>query len=216
VKLQPFLQERGIRRVGDNEVRNVDPRVNAATNPDLHQAIAAGTFREDLYYRLSVFHLTLPPLRERRDAIPSLLRTFVKRYAAREKKDILGIAKSAEALLLNYDYPGNIRQLENIVEHAVTLCEGDHILLADLPEYLTGDEAGPAMLALPATRNTKTEEPDMITPETLLTLAQLERDYIRKALEVCQRNHTEAAKRLGISRSTLWRKLKEHGMEAAT
>jgi two-component system nitrogen regulation response regulator GlnG/two-component system response regulator HydG len=72
------------------------------------------------------------------------------------------------------------------------------------------------MLALPATRNTKTEEPDMITPETLLTLAQLERDYIRKALEVCQRNHTEAAKRLGISRSTLWRKLKEHGMEAAT
>ena len=216
VKLLRFLQEREIRRVGDTEVRYVDTRVIAATNRDLHQAIAAGTFREDLYYRLSVFHLTLPPLRERRDAIPSLLRTFVKRYAAREKKDIHGIAKNAEAVLMNYDYPGNIRQLENIVEHAVTLCEGDHILLSDLPEYLTGGEEGPALLALPATRNIKTEEPEMITPETLLTLAQLERDYISKALEVCQRNHTEAAKRLGISRSTLWRKLKEHGMEAAT
>jgi DNA-binding NtrC family response regulator len=219
VKLLRFLQEREIRRVGDTELRYVDTRVIAATNRDLHQAIAAGTFREDLYYRLSVFHLTLPPLRERRDAIPSLLRTFVKRYAAREKKDIHRIEKSAEAALLNYDYPGNIRQLENIVEHAVTLCEGDHIRLADLPEYLNGGEDGPALrapLALPAAaKNTRTED-DMITPDTLLTLAQLERDYIRKALEVCQRNHTEAAKRLGISRSTLWRKLKEHGMEPAT
>jgi DNA-binding NtrC family response regulator len=218
VKLLRFLQEREIRRVGDTEVRYVDTRVIAATNRDLHQAIAAGTFREDLYYRLSVFHLTLPPLRERRDAIPSLLRTFVKRYAAREKKDILGIAKSAEALLLNYDYPGNIRQLENIVEHAVTLCEGDHILLTDLPEYLTGGEAGPtihSVLALPAALPNKEDSTMMPTPETLLTLAQLERDYIRKALEICQRNHTEAARRLGISRSTLWRKLKEHGMEGA-
>ncbi len=220
VKLLRFLQEREIRRVGDTEVRYVDTRVIAATNRDLHQAIAAGTFREDLYYRLSVFHLTLPPLRERRDAIPSLLRTFVKKYAAREKKDIQRVAPAAQAALMNYDYPGNIRQLENIVEHAVTLCEGDQIQLSDLPEYLTGGEAGPALhapLALPpGQRNTKTEEPEMITPDTLLTLAQLERDYIRKALEVCQRNHTEAAKRLGISRSTLWRKLKEHGMEAAT
>lgn len=219
VKLLRFLQEREIRRVGDTEVRYVDTRVIAATNRDLHQAIAAGTFREDLYYRLSVFHLTLPPLRERRDSIPSLLRTFVKKYAAREKKEIHGIAKNAEAVLMNYDYPGNIRQLENIVEHAVTMCEGDHILLSDLPEYLSGGEGGPASpatLALPAgTRNTKTEESEMLTPDSLLTLAQLERDYIRKALEVCQRNHTEAARRLGISRSTLWRKLKEHGMESA-
>src|SRR5690606_29013411 len=139
-----FLQEREIRRVGDTENRFVDTRVIAATNRDLHQAIAAGTFREDLYYRLSVFHLTLPPLRDRRDSVPGLIRTFVKKYAAREKKEILGIARNAEAILMHYDYPGNIRQLENIIEHAVTLCEGDHILLEDLPEYLTGGEQGPA------------------------------------------------------------------------
>lgn len=213
VKLLRFLQEKEIRRVGDTEHRHVDTRVIAATNRDLHQAIAAGAFREDLYYRLSVFHLTLPPLRERRSSIPSLIRTFVKKYAAREKKEILGMAKSAEAILMNYDYPGNIRQLENIIEHAVTLCEGDHLLLEDLPEYLTGGETGPVLYALPA--HSKPEDTSMQTPDTLLTLAQLERDYIRRALDICQRNHTEAARRLGISRSTLWRKLKEHGMEAA-
>jgi DNA-binding NtrC family response regulator len=219
VKLLRFLQEREIRRVGDTENRYVDTRVIAATNRDLHQAIAAGTFREDLYYRLSVFHLTLPPLRDRRNSIPSLVRSFVKKYAAREKKDILGMAKNAEAVLMNYDYPGNIRQLENIIEHAVTLCEGDHILMEDLPEYLTGGTEGPAShahFALPAqSSQTRSEEPTMQTPETLLTLAQLERDYILRALDICQRNHTEAARRLGISRSTLWRKLKEHGMDIA-
>jgi two-component system nitrogen regulation response regulator GlnG len=234
VKLLRFLQEREIRRVGDTENRYVDTRVIAATNRDLHQAIAAGTFREDLYYRLSVFHITLPPLRERRNSIPSLIRSFVKKYATREKKDILGIAKAAEAVLMAYEYPGNIRQLENIIEHAVTLCEGDHILLGDLPEYLTGGEDGPALHApqlayAPAherpahhdsthhigSHNFSRTEDTMTTPDTLLTLAQLERDYILRALDVCQRNHTEAARRLGISRSTLWRKLKEHGMEAA-
>lgn len=210
VKLLRFLQEKEIRRVGENENRYVDVRVIAATNRDLHQDILHGRFREDLYYRLSVFHLTLPPLRERRNSIPGLIRTFVKKYAGQQKKDILGMAKNAEVILMNYDYPGNIRQLENIIEHAVTLCEGDHILIEDLPEYLTGPGGAPPTLALP-----KTEENTMEAPDSLLTLSQLESNYIRKALEICQRNHTEAARRLGISRSTLWRKLKEYGMEAA-
>lgn len=207
VKLLRFLQEKEIRRVGDTENRYVDVRVIAATNRDLHQDIKQGRFREDLYYRLSVFHLTLPPLRERRNSIPGLIRTFVKKYAGQQKKDILGIAKNAEAILMNYNYPGNIRQLENIIEHAVTLCESDHILLEDLPEYLLGPDGAPPMLALP-----KNEEPIMENPESLIPLSELERNYIRKALEICQRNHTEAARRLGISRSTLWRKLKELGM----
>lgn len=217
VKLLRFLQEREIRRVGETENRYVDTRVIAATNRDLHQAIAEGTFREDLYYRLSVFHLTLPPLRERKSSIPGLIRTFVKKYAAREKKDILGIARDAEAVLMEYDYPGNIRQLENIIEHAVTLCEGEHILRSDLPEYLTGGAPGPAAhVPLLASSPAPTEAPeDTMTADSIITLAQLERDYIRRALEACQRNHTEAARRLGISRSTLWRKLKEHGMDAA-
>lgn len=211
VKILRFLQEKEIRRVGDNENKYVDVRVIAATNKDLHKAIQNGTFREDLYYRLSIFHLTLPPLRDRRSSIPGLIRTFVKKYGSQNKKEIHGIAKTAEAVLLNYDYPGNIRQLENIIEHAVALCEGENIVLDDLPEYLVKPGGtGPQLLyALP-----KGEEPSMVhaDPETLMTLAELEKNYIVKALEVCNRNHTEAARRLGISRSTLWRKLKEHGM----
>lgn len=210
VKLLRFLQEKEIRRVGDTENRYVDVRVIAATNRDLHQDITQGRFREDLYYRLSVFHLTLPPLRERRNSVPGLIRTFVKKYAGQQKKEIFGIAKNAEAVLMSYNYPGNIRQLENIIEHAVTLCESDHILLEDLPEYLLGPDGAPPMLALP-----KTEEPIMENPESLIPLSELERNYIRKALDICQRNHTEAARRLGISRSTLWRKLKELGMAEA-
>ncbi len=206
VKLLRFLQEKEIRRVGDNENKYVDVRVMAASNRDLHRAIANGTFREDLYYRLSIFHLTLPPLRDRRSSIPSLIRTFVKKYAAEGKKEIHGMAKAAEAVLMNYDYPGNIRQLENIIEHAVALCETENIVMDDLPEYLV--KAQPAVFALPKGSNTVVTE----DPGALVTLAELEKEYIRKALDICHRNHTEAARRLGISRSTLWRKLKEHGL----
>jgi DNA-binding NtrC family response regulator len=208
VKLLRFLQEKEIRRVGDNENKYVDVRVIAASNKDLHRAIANGSFREDLYYRLSIFHMTLPPLRDRRSSIPSLIRTFVKKYATLNKKEINGMAKSAEATLMNYDYPGNIRQLENIIEHAVALCETENINLDDLPEYLVKAQGGPALFALPKAEGTVIDS----NPNSLLTLAELEKNYIRKALEICQKNHTEAAKRLGISRSTLWRKLKEHGI----
>ncbi len=208
VKILRFLQEKEIRRVGDNENKYVDVRVIAASNKDLHRAIANGSFREDLYYRLSIFHLTLPPLRDRRSSIPNLIRTFVKKYTALNKKEIHGMAKSAEAILMNYDYPGNIRQLENIIEHSVALCEGENITLDDLPEYLVSAQGGPALFALP-----KAEELVIDNhAHSLLTLAELEKNYIHKALEVCRNNHTEAAKRLGISRSTLWRKLKEHGL----
>ncbi|MEO7423943.1 MAG: sigma-54 dependent transcriptional regulator [Fibrobacteria bacterium] len=211
VKLLRFLQEKEIRRVGDNENKYVDVRVIAASNKDLHKAIANGSFREDLYYRLSIFHLTLPPLRDRRSSIPGLIRTFVKKYSAQNKKQINGMAKNAEAILMNYDYPGNIRQLENIIEHAVALCEGENIVLEDLPEYLTKAQGGPVMYALPKGEDSIAAG----SPGSLLTLAELEKNYIRKALEICNRNHTEAARRLGISRSTLWRKLKEHGIEEA-
>lgn len=222
VKLLRFLQEREIRRVGDTESRYVDVRVIAATNRDLHKAIQQGTFREDLYYRLSIFHLTLPPLRDRRNSITGLIRNFVKKYAALNKKNITGMAKDAEAILLNYDYPGNIRQLENIIEHAVTLCEGEKLVLEDLPEYLVSPDVARPMLALPRGETPVEAEaagsglpavPDK--PEAIVSLAELEKNYIIQALEVCKHNHTEAARRLGISRSTLWRKLKEHQLEAS-
>jgi DNA-binding NtrC family response regulator len=220
VKLLRFLQEREIRRVGDTESRYVDVRVIAATNRDLHKAILQGRFREDLYYRLSIFHLTLPPLRDRRNSIPGLIRTFVKKYAALNKKNISGMARDVEAILLQYDYPGNIRQLENIIEHAVTLCEGDNLVLEDLPEYLVMPGKETPLLALPpgnGLSNTDSLTPALSTlpdkPEAIVTLADLEKNYILQALEVCRHNHTEAARRLGISRSTLWRKLKEHQLE---
>jgi DNA-binding NtrC family response regulator len=209
VKLLRFLQEKEIRRVGDNENRYVDVRVIAATNKDLIKAVQTGAFREDLYYRLSIFHMTLPPLRERRSSIPGLIRTFVKKYAGENKKEIHGMAKAAEAILMNYDYPGNIRQLENIIEHAVALCEGENIVLDDLPEYLLKAQGGPTLFALPKSDEIVIDN----NPNSLVTLAELEKNYIRKALDICHKNHTETAKRLGISRSTLWRKLKEHGLE---
>jgi DNA-binding NtrC family response regulator len=222
VKLLRFLQEREIRRVGDTEARYVDVRVIAATNRDLHKAIQQGTFREDLYYRLSIFHLTLPPLRERRNSIPGLIHTFVKKYAAQNKKTITGISKEAEMLLLQYDYPGNIRQLENIIEHAVTLCEGEHLVLEDLPEYFQLPAGPRPMLMLaynkaesPASEPATGLPPAPGKPEDIVSLADLEKGYIAQALEVCKHNHTEAARRLGISRSTLWRKLKEHHLEDA-
>ncbi len=223
VKLLRFLQEREIRRVGDTESRYVDVRVIAATNRDLHKAIQQGTFREDLYYRLSIFHLTLPPLRERRNSIPGLIRTFVKKYAALNKKTIAGISKEAEGILLHYDYPGNIRQLENIIEHAVTLCEGENLILDDLPEYLHLPVGQQPLLMLghvPLAEEMGNQEsqglpPAPEKPDDIISLADLEKGYIAQALSVCKHNHTEAARRLGISRSTLWRKLKEHHLENA-
>ncbi len=212
VKLLRFLQEKEIRRVGDTETRYVDVRVIAATNKDLHKAIAAGTFREDLYYRLSIFHLTLPPLRDRKGSIPNLIRTFVKKCNATTRKQIKGMAKNAEAVLMNYDYPGNIRQLENIIEHAVALSEGEYITLDDLPEYLVNPNGPRPMFALPHSETVEDGGPP-IDNVSLMTLAELEKRYIKKALEICNNNHTEASRRLGISRSTLWRKLKEHGLE---
>ncbi len=211
VKLLRFLQEKEIRRVGDTETRYVDVRVIAATNKDLHKSIAAGSFREDLYYRLSIFHLTLPPLRERKSSIPNLVRTFVKKCNTANRKHIKGMAKNAEAVLMNYDYPGNIRQLENIIEHAVALSEGEYITLADLPEYLVNPNGPRPLFALPKSESAEGGPP--IDNVSLMTLAELEKRYIKKALEICNNNYTETSRRLGISRSTLWRKLKEHGLE---
>jgi len=204
VKLLRFLQEREIRRVGDTETHTVNVRVIAATNLDLARAVKEGHFREDLYYRLNTFHLHLPPLRERRGNIPHLLRFFVKKFSMQHNIPIKGIAKDAESLLLHFDYPGNIRQLENIIEHAVVLCEGEYILLQHLPEFFF-KESTPAYLSLPASK-------EIQTPDRLLSLAELEKQHIIHALQLLDNNQSEVAKKLDISRSTLWRKIKEHGI----
>jgi DNA-binding NtrC family response regulator len=200
VKLLRFLQERTFKRVGDNTQRTVDVRIIAATNRDLTRLIREGSFRDDLYYRLNVFYLHLPPLRERKETLPALIKLFVHRYNQMLDKNVTRIAKDAEVVLANYDYPGNVRELENIIEHALVLAEGNEIRKSDLPEFMS---SGQLLLAPP-------RMPGMPADGGFPTLEQMERAHIAHALERFDRNYSEVARRLGISRSTLWRKLKAY------
>jgi DNA-binding NtrC family response regulator len=200
VKLLRFLQERTFKRVGENQTRTVDVRIIAASNKDLIQMMREGKFREDLFYRLNVFYLHLPPLRERRQTLPALIKLFVHRYNQALDKQITRISPDAEAALAGYEYPGNVRELENIIEHAVVLAEGNEIRKNDLPEFMLHRQlllAGPTHTALSETGE-------------FATLEQMEQDHIRNALNRFGHNYTEVARRLGISRSTLWRKLKAY------
>ena len=228
VKLLRFLQSHEIRRVGENEARYLDVRIIAATNRNLQQAMEEGGFREDLYYRLNTFHLHLPPLRERRVVIPTLVRYFVLKNQDTTGKEIKELEPAAQYALSKYPYPGNIRELENIIEHAMVLSEGGIIRLEDLPESVQ-EEAREKTLAIP---HQKAEQEvaaiplqpasSTVTAESategsgagedageILSLEEMERRHILHALSVCKNNKTEVCKRLGISRATLWRKLKE-------
>ena len=199
VKLLRFLQERTFRRVGDSSQQSADVRILAATNRDLGAAVAEGSFREDLFYRLNVFYLHLPPLRQRRQTIPSLMRLFVHRFNNLLDREITTLSKGAEVILANYDYPGNVRELENIIEHAVVLAENGEITEWDLPDYLLHNRP---LLAAPAGPGSDS------APEEICTLAELEKGHIERVLRVTGFNYTVSAARLGISRSTLWRKIK--------
>ncbi|WP_407440465.1 sigma-54 dependent transcriptional regulator [Fibrobacter sp.] len=225
VKLLRFLQSREIRRVGETEARYLDVRVIAATNRDLQKSMEEGSFREDLYYRLNTFHLHLPPLRERKPVIPTLIRYFILKYKETHGKEIFNLEPAAQYALTKYPYPGNIRELENIVEHAIVLSENGIIRLEDLPENVQ-EEAREKQFAIPHIKeDTKqqtveaieypqepqkkaevpTTEPDS---DEILSLEEMERRHILHALAVCKGNQTELCERLGISRSTLWRKMK--------
>ena len=229
VKLLRFLQSREIRRVGETEARYLDVRIVAATNRDLQQAMEQGNFREDLYYRLNTFHLHLPPLRERRVVIPTLVRYFVLKNQEATGKEIKELEPAAQYALSKYAYPGNIRELENIVEHAIVLSEDGVIRLEDLPESVQ-EEAREKTLAIAHQKSEAKEvaaiplQPSNTSPKQesgrnksendedeseILSLEEMERRYILHALSVCKNNKTEVCKRLGISRATLWRKLKE-------
>lgn len=235
VKLLRFLQNHEIRRVGETEARYVDVRVIAATNRDLQAAMEEGIFREDLYYRLNTFHLSLPPLRERKPLIPTLVKYFILKYKETHGKDIHDVEPAAQYALAKYPYPGNIRELENIVEHAIVLSENGVIRLEDLPENVQ-EEAREKTVAIPHMKDTgaeitedalgttgsgiaisygdkATRGPVQAEAETssdeILSLEEMERRHILRALSVCNGNRTEVCKRLGISRATLWRKLKE-------
>lgn len=205
VKLLRFLQTHEIRRVGDSESRIVDLRVIAATNRDLTEEVRTGRFREDLWYRLNIFHMHLPPLRERMQTVPGLCRFFLHRFNQVNNRNVAGFDREAEEAILAYHWPGNIRELENAVEHATVLCETDRIRLSDLPESIF---AAPRPLLRLATQAIF-EDPRA----HLKTLRDMERAHILRVLATVDDNQTEAAQILGIGRSTLWRKLREYGLD---
>ena len=199
VKLLRVLQEREIQRVGGTTAIPVDVRVLAATSKHLEEAIKAGEFREDLFYRIAAFPIVIPPLRERREDIPLLAKHFLEKHAERIGKSISGISTAALRLLLQYDWPGNVRELENAVERAVLLETTDVLQANNLPPQL-----------LP-TGASQSDPPD---PTTVLPLAEVERKAVIHALKVSANNVTEAARALGLNRATLYRKLKKYDLPA--
>ncbi len=216
VKLLRVLQNREIRRLGENRIIRVNVRILAATNQDLVTAIRDRRFREDLFFRLNVIQIAIPPLRERMDSLPSLLRYFISKFNRQFNRSIREIDRQAQFILANYDYPGNVRELENIIEHAVIMAENDSIRASNLPDYLQTIKK--PTLALP-----KGVEDDMKLAEqeaedkepSFMTLAEMEKHLITETLIKCDNNQTLAAEKLGISRSTLWRKIKEYGIKTS-
>jgi DNA-binding NtrC family response regulator/predicted hydrocarbon binding protein len=197
VKLLRTLQEREIRRVGENKSRRVDVRVLAATNRDLAHGVAGGAFRQDLYYRLKVVELQVPPLRERRDDVLPLARVLLADAALRMRRKISGLSPAAADQLLRYQWPGNVRELENAMERAVALARGSRVELEDLPEEIRGAFSTP-----------------VATKGKVRPLDEIERDYIVAALELNGGNQTHAAAQLRIGAATLYRKLKSYGLIA--
>jgi DNA-binding NtrC family response regulator len=196
VKLLRVLQEMQVRPVGSTKAHPVDVRVIAATNRDLDRSIADGRFRQDLYYRLNVVRVSLPPLRSRREDIPALVNHFLRRYNRRFRRDVKGITPDALATLSGYDFPGNVRELENVVERAFAMGAREQITLADLPPLGTGSVS---TVAAPQTG-------------TVPRLADVEKDLILRALAFYKDDKEAAASALGISRRTIYRRLKEYGM----
>jgi DNA-binding NtrC family response regulator len=212
VKLLRALETRVIRRVGDGGERLVDVRVLAATNRDLVELVKRGEFREDLFFRLNVVQLHLPPLRERGNDIELFLETFLKRHCLRHQKKIRGFDKEAMSLLTSYLYPGNIRELDNIVHHAVLMADEDEIRVQDLPPYLLARpriSAAAGSVHLEATQGRLGFD----LGDGFVSLAEMEKSLIEATLNKLAGNQSSAAKKLGISRSTLWRKMKEYGIE---
>ncbi|MFH1702346.1 MAG: sigma-54 dependent transcriptional regulator [Nitrospirota bacterium] len=197
VKLLRVIQEKEVLRVGGTEPLKVDVRFIAATNRDIQDSVKSGRFRQDLYFRLNVVALRIPPLSERKDDIPLLSYYFLKKYALLMKKDIREISPDVIAILVNYDFPGNVRELENIIERGIALASGHSIEVAHLPEDLRE-------LSIRTFRKKEGKFP---------SLEEQEKSYINWVLKEVGGNRTVAAQILRIDRVSLWRKLKKYGLE---
>jgi len=217
VKLLRVLQSGEIQPIGGRAVADVDVRVIAATNKTLIDEVAAGRFREDLYYRLNVVQVTIPPLRERREDIPALARHMLTRIAQQPGLHSLGITDEGQALLMSYDWPGNVRQLQNALFRAAVLCDGDALTRADFPEIARqAEDPRPYAERMPGNRLAAAADGAGVAlyraDGNLRPLEEIEADVIRLAIGHYRGRMTEVARRLGIGRSTLYRKLGELGI----
>ncbi|MCA9473742.1 MAG: sigma-54 dependent transcriptional regulator [Nitrospirales bacterium] len=195
-KLLRVLQEHEIRRVGGVASLEVDVRILAATNKNLKKLVEQGKFREDLYYRLNVVTIVLPPLRDRFQDIPTLVDHFLAKYGTMGSKKVTNVGSQAMALLMQYDWPGNVRELEHTIEHAIVMAGRSTIMPQDLPETITSQGA-----SKPA------------SPSAWKTLEQLEREHILRVLEAYHGDEARTAEILGVHRKTIQRKLKEYGYQ---
>lgn len=211
VKLLRVLQEKRIMRLGGTRQIPIDVRIIAATNKDLEAAVRAGTFREDLFYRLAVIRLKIPPLRERREDIPLLATRFAARFAGEMGKGSIGIDEDALRLLADYPFPGNVRELENAVERAVILCDGKNLGAQDFS--FAGENMGAPLRQAPTITSTQSAEVKQASSaEGVLDLRTLEKRTIQAALERNDGHRERTAHELGITRRTLLNKMNEYGL----
>jgi DNA-binding NtrC family response regulator len=222
VKLLRALQEGEIDPIGSKRPNRVDVRIISATNRDLAQQVAEGRFREDLYYRLNVYPIELPPLRNRREDIPGLIDHFIRRFNVEEGKRVQGVSAETMALLQSHEWPGNVRQLENAVYRAIVLADAPYLQAFDFPAIsgvnapaLEGAERPAAPTAQDLLDDLPADAPVRILDERghLRTLEEIERDLIQLAIEIYSGHMSEVARRLGIGRSTLYRKVREQGLD---
>ena len=200
VRLLRVLQEKTYEPLGSTKTVSADVRIVSATNRNLEQLVSRGQFREDFYYRINVVKIDLPPLRERRDDIPLLIEHFIRRLRTIREKDISTLSSEAMNILMRYDFPGNVRELQNIIEHAFVLCPGGMIQSEHLPQTL-----------LPESEKKPVVLPSSPLPKS--PLVDIERRHIFEILRKNGWNRAEAARELGIHKTTLWRKIKRLGLE---
>jgi two-component system response regulator HydG len=197
IKLLRVLQSQKFERVGGEETLNVDVRILAATNKDLLKEVTSGSFREDLFYRLNVIPIHLPPLRERRNDIPLLARYFLRRFSTEQDKEIKDFSSEAMRLLLDYAWPGNVRELENSIEHTAVLAKRSKVEISDLPSSIR-------------------DVASTLVPEAPGTIVENEKKLLQDVLQECDWNKKKAALQLGISRSTLYEKIKKYHIRRPT
>ena len=198
VKLLRVLQEREVERVGESARRKIDIRIIAATNRNLVEQVKEGNFREDLYYRLKVFPLTIPPLRKRKEDIPLLIAHFIRRQNRKTGKQVAGVTQASMRIFMDHSWPGNVRELENAIEHAFVLCAGKRIDIFDLPVEIRQLAYRPSATGLPPGSASRSLSRERLTREALLRL-----------LDACGWNKAEVARRVGLSRTAIWKYMKK-------